>query len=139
MMARSARKCSLLSGVACGNNVAINEVMTTVNTLNAATPWDNWANSEDMITATRDNVVSALGQVDQTLAQLTDRLSTLTAMEASYREIGNDLKNFAVEMLDSYLSWEEARDMAEGIRKKLTKATSTMGNEQAHDFLLLLG
>jgi hypothetical protein len=60
-------------------------------------------------------------------------------MEVTYLDIGNDLKNFAVEMLDSYLTWDEARDMAEGIRKKLTKATSTMGNEQAHDFLLLLG
>ena len=136
---RIARTVASLSSVAYGNNVAVNEILTTVNTLNAATPWDNWANSEDMITATRDNIVSALGQVDQTLAQLTDRLATLTAMEASYRDIGNDLKNFAAEMLDSYLSWEEARDMAEGIRQKLTQATSNMGNDQARDFLLLLG
>ncbi|MCA3642505.1 MAG: hypothetical protein IOC63_11710 [Methylobacterium sp.] len=136
---RIAHTAGSLVNVAYKNNVAISEIMTTVNMLNAATPSDNWANSEDTIKATRDNIVSALGQVDQTLAQLTDRLSTLKAMEVTYLDIGNDLKNFAVEMLDSYLTWDEARDMAEGIRKKLTKATSTMGNEQAHDFLLLLG
>ncbi len=136
---RIASLTSSLAGTAYTHNVAFQEIMGAVATLNAISPGQNWASSQDMITATRDGLVSALGQVDQTLAQITDRLATLTAMESRYREIGTDLKNFAAEMLDSYLSWEEARDMAEGIRQKLTQATSTMGSDQARDFLLLLG
>lgn len=136
---RIANLTSTLAGLAYSNNVAFNEILATTSTLGAATPGDNWATSEEAILTTRDGIVSALDQINLTLAQLTDRLSTLTAMEERYREIGVDLKNFAVEILDSYLSWEEARDMAQGIRQKLTQATSNMGSDQARDFLLLLG
>lgn len=120
-------------------NVAPNELFTSASALNAAMPWAEWASSEAMITATRDALTGVLGTVDATTARLTDRLTTLHSMETSYRDLGEDLKNFAVEMLDSYLSWEEARDLASEIKTKLAQTTASMGPDQARDLMLLLG
>lgn len=128
-----------LASVVYTNNVMPSEILTSVAILNSATPWDGWAGNPDLITATRDAIGSALAGVDQIIAQLTDRLTILREMESEYRELGSELKNFAIEMLESYLSWDEARSMAEEIREKLTETTATMTSEQARDFLLLLG
>lgn len=120
-------------------NIATSEILASSAMLASAAPQWDWVTSTTSVTATRDTIGTVLGNVEATLAQLTDRLSTLHTMEGSYRELGSDLKNFAVEMLDSYLTWDEARAKAELIQAKLSQTTGSMSSEQARDLLLLLG
>lgn len=130
---------SALGILAYNKGVATNELLTSANTMNAATPWGNWADSRDSIVGTRDALIRILDSTDTTLAQLKDRQGTLHAMALTYTELGNDLKHFATEMLDSYLTRDEARAMASQIQSKLTSVTAGMGPDQARDLLLLLG
>lgn len=128
-----------LGTLAYSKGVATNELLTSANTMNAATPWGNWAESRESILGTRDALTRILDSTDLTLAQLKDRQGTLHAMALTYTELGNDLKHFATEMLESYLSWEEARSMASQIQSKLTNVTAGMAPDQARDLIFLLG
>jgi chromosome segregation ATPase len=128
-----------MSNLAYTKGVAANELLTQSSALSTATPWAEWSSSSDSIQSTRNAVSSVADNLDQIIAQLTDRLGTLKTMEGSYRELGTDLKNFAAEMLDHYLTWDEAKSMASQIQSKLSQTTSGMVPDQARDLLLLLG
>jgi hypothetical protein len=137
--ARIASLSTAMSNLAYTKGVAANELLTQSSALSTATPWAEWSSSSDSIQSTRNAVSSVADNLDQIIAQLTDRLGTLKTMEGSYRELGTDLKNFAAEMLDHYLTWDQAKDMASHIQSKLSQTTSGMAPDQARDLLLLLG
>ncbi|MGL5448611.1 MAG: hypothetical protein ACRDBL_14985 [Rhabdaerophilum sp.] len=116
------------------------EAVTQISSnLDSTRPSLGWGSNQGSIEATRAAIVEAIPQTDNMIALMNDRLALLRRMENDYRELGSDLKNFAVEMLDSYLTWDSAKSMASQIQSKLADKTSSLSPDQARDLLLLLG
>lgn len=128
---------SSLSSIANTYGLDNTAIIGLVTALNINRPTENW--TLDAIQATRTAIARTGTSTKTLLDQARDRLGILRQMESDYRELGNDLKTFAIRMLESYLTWDEAKTMASSIQTKLSSKTASLTEDQARDLLLLLG
>jgi hypothetical protein len=121
------------------HNVESTAIYNLDYSLSAARTWDGWPGNVDSARSTRNTLSDILTSYDSLVSRVEDRLGSVQALQRDYGEFATDLRSFAAEMLDSYLTWDQARTMASSIQNKLSDRTATMTSEQARDLLLLLG